>query len=289
MSLMDKLKKASTIKDSSILSESKFFLEKDQIPTDVPMMNVALSGSLEGGLTPGLTMFAGQSKHFKTAFSLLIASSYLKKYKDAILLFYDTEFGTPMKYFETFNIDMDRVLHVPITDVELLKYDIMTQLQNIQRGDHIIIVLDSIGNLASKKEVDDALEGKVVADMSRAKQIKSLFRMVTPHLTLKDIPMVVVNHTYKEMCLAGDTKIKTEEGLKFIKDIQVGDKVYALNGLQEVLAAYKPIDLDSTGKRFLELTFDDESTVKCTHDHKFLTDSGEWICAIDLKIGEVMM
>jgi len=35
--------------------------------------------------------------------------------------------------------------------------------------------------------------------MTRAKQIKSLFRMVTPHLTLKDIPMVVVNHTYMEI------------------------------------------------------------------------------------------
>jgi hypothetical protein len=55
--------------------------------------------------------------------------------------------------------------------------------------------------LASKKEVDDALEGKSVADMSRAKQIKSLFRMVTPHLSMKDIPMIVVNHTYKEIGL----------------------------------------------------------------------------------------
>ena len=62
-----------------------------------------------------------------------------------------------------------------------------------------MIILDSIGNLASRKEVDDALGGKTVADMSRAKQIKSLFRMVTPHLTMKDIPMVVVNHTYKEI------------------------------------------------------------------------------------------
>ena len=35
--------------------------------------------------------------------------------------------------------------------------------------------------------------------MSRAKQLKSLFRMVTPHLTLKNLPMVVVNHTYKEI------------------------------------------------------------------------------------------
>jgi hypothetical protein len=35
--------------------------------------------------------------------------------------------------------------------------------------------------------------------MSRAKQLKSLFRMITPHLTIKDLPMVVVNHTYKEI------------------------------------------------------------------------------------------
>jgi hypothetical protein len=40
---------------------------------------------------------------------------------------------------------------------------------------------------------------KSVADMSRAKQLKSLFRMITPHLTLKDIPLVAVNHTYKEI------------------------------------------------------------------------------------------
>ena len=199
MSILEKLKKNSTIKESSILSKSKFFTEKDMIPTDVPMINVALSGRLDGGLTPGLTMWAGPSKHFKTAFSLLMAKSYMDKYPDAVLLFYDSEFGTPVKYFETFQIDMERVLHTPLTDIEQLKFDIMQQLQEVNRGDKLIIVLDSIGNLASKKEVEDALEGKSVADMSRAKQVKSLFRMVTPHLNLKDIPMVVVNHTYKEI------------------------------------------------------------------------------------------
>jgi hypothetical protein len=75
----------------------------------------------------------------------------------------------------------------------------MKQLDNLDRSDKIIIIVDSIGNLASKKEVDDALDQKSVADMSRAKQVKSLFRMVTPHLTMKDIPMIVVNHTYKEI------------------------------------------------------------------------------------------
>ena len=201
MGILDKIKKNSTIKDSEILKESKFFTKKDMIPTSIPAINIALSGRLDGGLTPGLTMWAGPSKHFKTAFSLLMAKSYLDKYEDAALLFYDSEFGTPQAYFETFGIDMERVLHTPITDVEQLKFDIMKQLEGIERGERVMIVIDSIGNLASKKEVEDALDGKSVADMSRAKQIKSLFRMVTPHLTLKDIPMVVVNHTYKEIGL----------------------------------------------------------------------------------------
>jgi RecA/RadA recombinase len=144
-------------------------------------------------------MWAGPSKHFKTAFSLLMAKAYMDKYPEAVLLFYDSEFGTPIKYFETFGIDMERVLHTPLTDIEQLKFDIMQQLQDVNRGDKLMIILDSIGNLASKKEVDDALDGKSVADMSRAKQVKSLFRMVTPHLNLKDISMVVVNHTYKEI------------------------------------------------------------------------------------------
>jgi len=199
MSILDKIKKNSSIKESSILAKSKFFTDKDMIPTAVPIINVALSGKLDGGLTPGLTMWAGPSKHFKTAFSLLMAKSYLDKYENAALLFYDSEFGTPQSYFDSFGIDTNRVLHTPLTDIEQLKFDVMQQLTQLERGDRLIIVIDSIGNLASKKEVEDALEGKSVADMSRAKQVKSLFRMVTPHLTMKDIPMVVVNHTYKEI------------------------------------------------------------------------------------------
>jgi hypothetical protein len=201
-SLLDKIKKNSTIKDSAILAESQLFTKKDMIPTAVPAINVALSGRLDGGMTPGLTVWAGPSKHFKTMFSLIMAKSYMDKYPDAVMLFYDSEFGTPQAYFDTLGIDTNRVVHTPITDVEQLKFDIINQLDGkdgIKRGDNVIILVDSIGNLASKKEVDDAIEGKSVADMSRAKQIKSLFRMVTPHLTMKNIPMVVIAHTYKTL------------------------------------------------------------------------------------------
>jgi len=227
-SILDKIKKNSTIKDSAILSESKFFKKKDMIPTSVPIINVALSGRLDGGLTPGITMWAGPSKHFKTAFSLLMAKSYMDKYEDAALLFYDSEFGTPQSYFDTFGIDTKRVVHTPLTDVEQLKFDIMQQLSNVERGDHLIIVIDSIGNLASKKEVEDAMEGKSVADMSRAKQMKSLFRMVTPHLNLKDIPLVVVNHTYMEIGMFPKAIVGGGTGAMYS-----ADNVYILGRQQE--------------------------------------------------------
>ena len=201
MSIMAKLKKNSKIKSTEVLSESKFFTEKDMTPTPVPMINVALSGSVDGGVAPGLTVLAGPSKHFKTSFALLMAGAYLKEHPDAVMLFYDSEFGSPQSYFEQFGIDTSRILHTPIANVEELKFDMISQLEEIDRDDKVIIVIDSIGNLASKKELEDALSEKSVADMSRAKALKGLFRMTTPYLTMKNIPLLAINHTYKEIGL----------------------------------------------------------------------------------------
>ena len=201
-----------------MIADSKFLNDKDLIQTSVPAVNVALSGKLDGGLTPGLTVFAGPSKHFKTAFAMLLAKAYLDKYEDGVILFYDSEFGAPQQYFETFEIDTNRVIHSPITDIEQLKHDSMQQLNNLERGDHVMIIVDSVGNLASKKEVEDALDGKSVADMTRAKQMKSLFRMITPHLTIKDIPAIVVNHTYKEIGLFPKDVVSGGTGIYYSAD-----------------------------------------------------------------------
>lgn len=218
MSLLDKLVKNSTIKMTAPISESKVYGKKDMAPTQVPMVNVALSGRVDGGLSPGLLVLAGPSKHFKSAFALLMAGAYLKRNEDAVLLFYDSEFGTPQAYFESFGIDMDRVVHTPITNAEELKFDITQQLDKIEKGDKVIIVIDSVGNLASKKEVEDALDGKSVADMSRAKALKSLFRIVTPHLNLKDIPLIAVNHTYKEIGLFPKDVVSGGTGIYYSAD-----------------------------------------------------------------------
>jgi RecA/RadA recombinase len=294
MSLISKLRKNSTVRETEVLTDSKFFTAKDMIQTPVPMINVAMSGRLDGGLTPGLTVFAGPSKHFKTAFAMLLAKSYMEKYSDAAILFYDSEFGAPAGYFKSFGIDTDRVIHTPITDIEQLKHDVMSQINNIERGEHVIIIVDSIGNLASRKEVEDALEGKSVADMTRAKQLKSLFRMCTPHLTIKDIPMVVVNHTYKEIglypkdvvsggCVVENTLIQTTTGLKAVQDFIVGDTVMTLAGEKKVTNVWTPDTLDEGEPECFEIEFEDGHTVTCSENHKFLVD-GQWIEAKNLTI-----
>jgi RecA/RadA recombinase len=200
-SLRDKLLKNSTIAQTSVLSDSMFFKDKEFIPTSIPGINIALSGDVDGGISTGLTMVAGPSKHFKTGFSLVACSAFLKKYPNGTILFYDSEFGTPESYFNSFGIPGESVVHTPITDVEELRHDLSVQLEGIERTDQVMIIVDSIGNLASRKEIDDALEGSSKADFTRAKTLKSLFRIVVPKLTMKNIPMFVVNHTYKEMSL----------------------------------------------------------------------------------------
>lgn len=196
--LLDRLKKSSTIKAADVLEDSTFF-DRAKVDTHVPMMNVALSGRLNGGFSCGLTVLAGASRMFKTTMALLCAKAYLDAYPDAVLMFYDSEFGSPKTYFTSLHIDLSRVLHVPVVDIEGLKFDLVNQLNGIKEGDHVFIVIDSIGNLASKKEAEDAMNQKSVADMSRAKSLKSLFRIVTPYLQMKDISLFAIAHTYMSM------------------------------------------------------------------------------------------
>lgn len=217
MGLMDKLKKNSRV-ESEVITKSKYYGKKDQAPTEVPMLNVALSGHPEGGLSPGVTILAGPSKHFKTSFALKLASAYMKKHPDAIMIFYDSEFGSPQSYFEMFDIDMERVLHSPITNIEELKFDIATQLKHLEKGEKCIIVADSIGNLASIKEVQDAEDAKSKQDMTRAKELKSVFRIITPILSMKDIPFIGIGHIYETQEMYSKPVVSGGKGLYYSAD-----------------------------------------------------------------------
>jgi hypothetical protein len=176
----------------------------------------------------------------------------------------------------------------------------MSQLNSIERGDHVIIIVDSVGNLASKKEVEDALEGKSVADMSRAKQLKSLFRMVTPHLTIKDIPMVVVNHTYKEIglypkdILSGGTGIYYSSDNIFIIGRQQEKDGQELTGYNFIINVEKSRFVREKSKIPIEVSFEGgisrwsgllDMALESGH---IIKPSNGWYQKVDMNTGEII-
>lgn len=213
--LIEKIMAAKTSKSAIAFDKSQSIQNKDCITTSIPALNIALSGEIDGGLEPGLLVIAGPSKHFKSLMMLLQVKAYMDKYPDAVYYFYDSEFGTSKEYFESVGIDTARVIHNPIMSVEQLRGDITNLLEMLTRGDKVIIGVDSIGNLASKKEINDAISGNEAADMTRAKVIKSLFRIVTPYLTSLDIPMITIAHTYQTMEMFSKATVSGGTGVMY--------------------------------------------------------------------------
>lgn len=199
-SLMTKMLKA-TGKDSrsSILTQSKFFDKKPLCTTRVPMANLLMSGLINGGITAGITMVVGDSRTFKTNMCLFIVSEYMRKYPEAICVFVDSEFGAASAYFKTFGIDTDRVMHVPVENIEQMTFECTQILNSVDKDEKVIFFIDSISQVSSKKEAADALEGKGTTDMTRARTLNSFWRIVTPMLNLRGIPMFAINSFYDDM------------------------------------------------------------------------------------------
>lgn len=216
--LLNKLKKASSVDSVEVLKNSRFFGDDEFITSDYPILNLALSGKIDGGLSRGLTIFAGPSKHFKSSYMCILMAAFLNAKPNGLVVFYDSEFGSKPSYFSNFGVDTERVLHIPVMNVEELKFDVMKKLEEVSKEDDIMISIDSIGNLASKKEIQDALDESSAADMTRAKQLKSFGRMITPYLTIKDIPMVAINHTYSTMEMFSQQVMSGGTGLQYSSD-----------------------------------------------------------------------
>lgn len=279
MSLLDRLKKNSKVKLSDALGKVKF-VTRDEAVTHALPLNIALEGSFVGGIRPGVIQFAGPSRHFKSNIALIACRAWMDKYPEAVLLFYDSEGGSKMEMFNNAGIDTDRVLHTPIRNVEQLKFDMFNQLEDLSPDENIIIMIDSIGNLASKREVDNAENENSAADMTRAKELKSLWRIVTPYFQEKGVPCIVINHTYE--CGTGDMVVSTPNGPVKLSDMAKGDIVNTTEGPQEV---------QYTTKHEKAVVYDIElengDVLSFTEGHRFMVD-GEWKYVHDLKNGDIL-
>ena len=262
---LDRILKNSTNKLASKLSTSEFFEEAPSIQTRVPMVNVLFSGKMDGGIANGVSVFAAPSRMFKSSFLLLCIRAFQDKYPDGATIFADSEFGATLALFDSFGVDTAKVAHIPVKTIEELKFELVRQLNTFEEGTNLLIVVDSLGNLASDKEVADAEEEKSVADMTRAKSLKSLFRIITPHLKIKNIPMIVAGHVYQEQSTHPREIMSGGRGMEYSSDSiffisrrqNKNDKTKEIEGWDFVVKVQKSRFVKEGSSVVVEATYED--------------------------------
>ena len=184
------------------MDKSTFSKIDEYIGSGNYLLNACLSGSLFGGIPNNRSVcFAGPSGTGKTFLLLNVIKQAQKQGYQ--IIFYDSETAVDIDVINKFGIDPTKFRYEPCNTIQEFRTSI-TNLINIineqkRKGvetPKIMVCLDSLGNLASQKEIDDAMSGSDKADMTRAKTIKSLFRILGTQLAESKIPFVFTNHTY---------------------------------------------------------------------------------------------
>ncbi len=172
------------------------------VDTGSYIINALVSGSIYGGFPSNkITAVAGESGTGKTFFCLSVVKHFLDSDPDAGVIYFETESAISKQMIESRGIDSSRMIIFPVDTIEEFRTQsirIVDKFMEQKEGERkpLMFVLDSLGMLASKKEVEDATNDKNVRDMTKAQLIKSVFRILTLKLGKANIPMLVTNHTY---------------------------------------------------------------------------------------------
>jgi len=195
---MSKISEYGETLDKSTISEIDHF-----IPTGNYHLNACLTGSLFGGYPNNRAVaLAGPSGTGKT-YLILNAIKQAQKQGYSIV-FYDSENAVDKHLVEKFGIDPKTFRYEPCNTVQEFRSSVTAitdvLIEQKKKGiklPKIMVVLDSAGNLATQKEIDDAKTGSSKADMTRAKLLKSTFRIIMTQFGICKIPFLFTNHTYQ--------------------------------------------------------------------------------------------
>jgi len=197
--LLTRLAKNAVVKQE-ILKNSRFFNNQLCIPFRVPLLNMAVSGDFDGGIPSGILQIAAPPKHFKSNLMIegvaAFQDYYLAKKEEYAIVFYDSEGGTTPKYFEDAGVDTSMIGHRMVTSIEQLTSDIANLCKDIEETDNVMICIDSIGMLPSLKAIENAENEHHVVNMTEAKQLKAMLKILTTYSTVKKIPAIIINHSY---------------------------------------------------------------------------------------------
>ena len=188
---------ASLVSDGVAAGDVESFVD-----TGSYVFNALVSGSLFGGIPSNkITAIAGESGTGKTFFCLSVVRNFLNSNPDAGVIYFETESALNKQMIESRKIDSKRMVIFPIDTIEEFRTQAVRIIdkyieQPKEERKPLMFVLDSLGMLATNKEVQDATDDKNVRDMTKAQLTKSVFRVLTLKLGKANMPMLVTNHTY---------------------------------------------------------------------------------------------
>lgn len=172
------------------------------IDTGSYILNAVLSGSIYGGVPNNkVTAFAGEQATGKTFFALGVVQQFLRDNPDGGVIYFDTEAAVTKNMMEGRDIDTRRVIVSEPDTIQKFRtvcLNVIDKYQETPESERkpMIMVLDSLGQLSSSKEMEDTAEGKDTRDMTKAQLIKATFRVINLKLAKIGVPLIVTNHVY---------------------------------------------------------------------------------------------
>jgi RecA/RadA recombinase len=205
MSFGERMKSACKAEHCQLMGDDylDLFPIRDWISTGNVLLNSQISSYADRGIPSGrVVQFNGDAGVGKTFLGLECLKSAQKMGYFGII--YDSEMANnDRKTLKSRGIDTNNLLYIPIDTVESLKTSLLNIIEEATADDKIFILVDSIGNLSTRKELEDSIEGSTTKDMTRPAQLKALFRTCTIKAGVKNIPIIVINHQYASMSFMG--------------------------------------------------------------------------------------
>ena len=190
--------------DTHIVADGKGSAEfSGYIDTGSYILNAALSGSIYGGVADNkVTAFAGEQATGKTYFAMGVVQQFLNDNPDGGVIYFDTEAAVTRDMMGSRGIDTSRVIVSEPDTIQKFRHvclniiDKYNETPEKQRKP-MMMVLDSLGQLSSSKEMEDTAEGKDTRDMTKAQLIKATFRVINLKLAKIGVPLIVTIPVYR--------------------------------------------------------------------------------------------
>ena len=192
------------------LKEDKLSNITDWISTGNYALHGIISADLFKGIPCGrITTLFGPSQSGKSYISAMLQKHAIEKGMTPII--FDSEFDKDGRMEESLGVDTESVGVVPVETIEDVTVEMSKMFKMIHENDEIgkyLFILDSLGALSTRKEMDDVEASKVAQDMGlKAKLIKSFYRIMKGKCSRSKCPLVVINHEIEnpnEMHLVGE-------------------------------------------------------------------------------------